>query len=180
MARSPKLYKKLVRRRGSLGSHVSLWLAADHVLLVEANLMTERYQRFWLKDIQGFMTGPSSESRWVTGISLLLILFFAMLALTLGSDAGVVFTVLACVVAPFLLYGLLLGRTCRFYVITAVQRTQWTNVARRGQVRKLLARLEPLIAEAQSDVFAAASPSEVVVDPVGGPPPIPVAGSEPR
>ncbi len=150
MARNPKLYQKLVRRRGGVGTYFSLWLASDHVLQVEANMMTERYQRVWLRDVQGFFVRPSREARWVTGVSLGLIVLFGGLAM-LGSGGGVVFGVLGSLAVLVLLYGLFLARNCHFHVVTAVQRTEWTNVARRRQARKLIARLEPLIRDAQRD-----------------------------
>jgi hypothetical protein len=150
MARIPRLYQKLVGWRGSVGSRFSLWLGEGHVLLAEANMMTERYQRVRLSDIQGFLVRPSLEARWVTAVGAGLVLLFAVLASTLSNrEISVMFWVFAAMSAPILLYGLLGARTCRFYVVTAVQRTEWPNVARRRKARKLLARLEPLIREIQ-------------------------------
>jgi hypothetical protein len=148
MARTPKLYQKLVRRRGGVGTYFSLWLASDHVLLVEANMMTERYQRVWLRDVQGFFVRPSAAAKWVTRISLAVLSAFVFLAV-LGGSTREVFLVFAGLTVPVVLYGLFLARNCHFHVVTAVQRAEWPNVARRGQARKLLARLEPLIREAQ-------------------------------
>ena len=150
MARIPRLYQKLVGWRGSVGSRFSLWLGEGHVLLAEANMMTERYQRVWLRDIQGFLVRPSREARWVTAVGAGLVVLFAVLANTLSNrEISVMFWVFAAMSAPILLYGLVSARTCRFYVVTAVQRTEWPNVARRRKARKLLARLEPLIREIQ-------------------------------
>lgn len=164
MARSPKLYKKLFRRRGGLGSYVSLWLAQDHVLLVEANMVTERYQRFALADIQGFFVGRSNESRWIFGVGVVLLLSFGVLSAVFNQGHSMVFIVLAGLMIPVVLYGLFLGRTSRLYVITAVQRTQWPNVARHRQVKKLLARLEPLIRAAQQDEGLRSSVSDAGAD----------------
>lgn len=162
MARKPRIYQKLVRRRGGIGTYCSLWLASDHVLLVEANMMTERYQRVWFRDVQGFFVRPSSQSRWVTGIGLFFVLLFAGLAATIKADPAVLvfFSALSALVVIF---GLLGARTCYFNVVTAVQGTEWPNVARRRQARKLIARLEPLIREAQRNEAAPpADPSQPV------------------
>ena len=161
MARKPKLYQKLVRRRGGIGTYFSLWLAPDHVLQVEANMITERYQRVWLRDVQGFFVRPSRESRLVTLVSLVFLLLFGGL-IFLGGNAAVVFSICAGLAGMVLLYGLLFARTCHFHVITAVQRTEWVNVARRRQARKLLARLEPLVREAQRDDISSGSPDAAV------------------
>lgn len=149
MVRPPKLYKKLVRRRGGLGSHGSLWLASDHVLLVEGNLFTERYQRIYFRDVQGLFMHPSAQSKWMVIVSLALIVLFGGL-MALGGGAVPVFGVFLGLTVPVLLYGLFLGRTCHFHVVTAVQRAKWPNVARYGQARKLIARISPLIREAQA------------------------------
>ncbi len=149
MARKPKIYQKLARRRGGVGTYVSLWLASDHVLQVEANMMTESYQRVWLRDVQGLFVRPSRESRWATGLSLGLLALFVALALMTGEAMAPVYWVFSGLSVIVLLYGLIFARTCHFHVVTAVRRTEWSNVARWRQARKLIARLEPLIREAQ-------------------------------
>lgn len=180
MARTPRIYTKLVGWRGSIGSRFSLWLGPDHVLLVEANMMTERYQRVWLRDLQGFLVRPSREARWAIGVGAGLVLLFGVLALTIEVAAPVFWTF--CVISVIiLLFGLIGARTCHFYAVTAVQRTEWPNVARRRQVRKVLARLDPLIREAQRDVGAIAPVVSVVEEPLSSspsdsplsPPPVP-------
>ncbi len=149
MARKPRLYQKLARRRGGVGSHVSLWLARDHILQVESSLFTESYQRVWLRDVQGLFTRPSREAKWVTGISLVFVLLFGLMML--GGGAMVpVFGVLTGLAGLVLLHGIFFARNCHTYAVTAVQRAEWGNVARRRQARKVIARLEPLIREAQA------------------------------
>jgi hypothetical protein len=151
MKPTPIVYEKLRGWRGSVGSRFSLWLGADHVLLVEANMMTERYQRVWLRDVQGFLVRPSREARWAVGVGAGLVLIFGALALLLGDDLAPVFWTLLGLSSPVLLFGLISARTHHFYAVTAVQRTEWPNVARRRHVRKVLARLEPLVREAQRE-----------------------------
>ena len=92
MAASSRVYKKLLGWRGSIGSRFSLWVGPDHVLLVEANMMTERYQRVWFRDLQGFLVRPSNEARWATGIGAALVLLFGVLAM-MTDDAAPVFWV---------------------------------------------------------------------------------------
>jgi len=154
MARKSRLYKKLVRRRGGVGTYFSLWLATDHVLQIEATLMTEQYQRVWLRDVQGFFIRPSRQARRVTWVSLGLALLFGGMIL-LGDTAAVVFSILTGLATMVLLYGLFFARDCHFHVVTAVQKSEWVNVARRRQARKLLARLVPMIHESQREEAAA-------------------------
>lgn len=156
MSTVPIVYEKLRGWRGSIGSRFSLWLGPDHVLLVEANMVTERYQRVWLRDLQGFLVRPSKEARWAVGTGAGLVLLFGALALASDEQAAVFWTLLG-LSTPVLLFGLISARTHHFYAVTAVQRTEWPNVARRRHVRKVLARLEPLVREAQREEASAAS-----------------------
>lgn len=154
MARKPKLYQKLARRRGGVGTYYSLWLAPDHVLQVEANMMTERYQRVRLQDIQGFFVTPSRQAFWVTVISLIVLTGSVGLIVFNDGPAQVGFIALGIPALLMLLYGLFLARNCHFHVLTAVQRANWRNIARRRQAKKLIARLSPLIHEAQRGELA--------------------------
>lgn len=150
MARSPRLYEKLLGWRGGIGSRFSLWLGADHVLLVEANMMTERYQRVWLRDLQGFFVRPCRQARWITIVSLgFILLFGGLAAVASDEEATIILLVFLGLTVPVLLYGLFGARTHYFYAVTAVQRAEWPNIARRRHVRRVLGRLEPLIREAQ-------------------------------
>jgi hypothetical protein len=165
MAAPTSTYQKLVGNRGTIGSRFSLWLGEDHVLLVEGNIMTERYQRVWFRDLQAFLVRPSRQARWVTIVGLALVVLFGGLAAVSVESAVPVFVTLLVLSLPILLYGLFLARTHYFYAVTAVQRTEWPNVARQRHIRKVLARLEPLVRAAQ----AASADS---------PPPPPVVGPE--
>lgn len=174
MAATPRIYKKLIGWRGSIGSRFSLWLGPDHVLLVEANMMTERYQRVWLRDLQGFLVRPSREARWATGIGAGLVLLFGVLALA-TNDAAPVFWVLFTLCLPILIFGLVGARTCHLYAVTAVQRSEWPNVARKRHVKKIFARLDPLVREAQRADAAAAMPPSIPPPGSGQPPAGPAA-----
>jgi hypothetical protein len=166
----PLVYQKLVGWRGGVGSRFSLWLRPDHVLLVEANMMTERYQRVWLRDLQGFLVRPSREAVWAVCVGAGLVLLFGVIALvSAGSTAAVCWTLTA-MSASVLLFGLISARTHHFYAVTAVQRTEWPNVARRRHVRKVLARLEPLVREAQREEMLAAAGELKGTNGVGGEP----------
>lgn len=159
MASAPKLYKKLVGSRGGVVTRTSLWIASDHVLYVEGSLFSERYQRVYLRDVQGFFIRPSSQWKWVSGIGGgLTVLFGGLLALK--TNIVEVLFVFLCLSALVLLFGLFLARTCHFHFVTAVQRGEWANVARYRSARRLVARISPLIGEAQ------ASSSEGVSVPV--------------
>lgn len=150
MSKDPISYAKLVGTRGSLVGRYSLWLGPDHVLLVEANLISERYQRVWLRDVQGFFVRSSRQARWSTGVGLGLLVMFGFLGAVLDGGESTFFMVLGALAIPLLINGLFFARTHHFYAVTAVQRAEWPNVARDRHVRKVLGRLEPLIRAAQA------------------------------
>jgi fatty acid desaturase len=147
-------YQKLVRGgSGNLAGRNSLWLADDHVLLVETSFMTERYQRAWLRDIQGFFIRPSRQAKITTIIGLGLSALFAGLTALGGGLIGLSVTMLV-VSIVVVLAGIFAGRNCHFYAVTAVQRREWSNVTRRRAAHRLIAKLTPLIEAAQRDVSA--------------------------
>lgn len=119
-------------------------------------MVTEQYQRVWLRDVQGFFIRPSRQSQWITRVSLGFLLLFCALIL-LGDTAAVVFSIFTGLAALVLIYGMFFARNCHFHVVTAVQKSEWVNVARHRQARKLLARLVPMIHAAQREESTARS-----------------------
>src|SRR6185369_11582555 len=64
MARQSKPYTRLTRNASGLGVVTSLWLAADHLVLVRSTGYTENYSRLQLRDIKGFFTTKSERRLW--------------------------------------------------------------------------------------------------------------------
>jgi hypothetical protein len=54
----------------------------------------------------------------------------------------------------FIVWNTLLGPSCKAYVVTGVQTAQLPSLVRRRKARKVLARLQPLIAALQADMTA--------------------------
>lgn len=161
MSKKPRNYARLTRARGGVGTYSSLWLAEDHLLQVVSSGFHERYQRFFLRDIKGFLVSPSRMKRnWLIFWGAVFGLFLAILLLA-GSDADARFglsfpTGFAFIFALLVLF---FGRNRRVYVVTGVQTTELTSLARRVQVQKVLGRLQPLIETAQADLAAVRPPS---------------------
>lgn len=176
MARRPRLYQKLARARGVIAIRSSLWLAADHVLLVEESFIHERYQRVWLRDVQGFFLRSSRQATLVMTISAICTALFGGLSFLEG-EAGIFFRVLLALSFLVLLYGVFFARNCHLYVLTAVQRGEWRPVALRRQARKVLARLDPLIREAQRELAVSSAPAGVAVGAATTSEPTPVASA---
>src|SRR5262245_127100 len=64
----------------------SLWLGGDHLLVVESNGYSEKYRRFYFKDIQA-LTICKTRTTMVRVIGVgVLALFFALLALAMRDE----------------------------------------------------------------------------------------------
>jgi hypothetical protein len=148
-----------LRQRGGLAivsSHRSnLWLGKDHLLGVETEGYTESYKRFYFQDIQSITLRKTGRG-WVLAIVTgLLTGFFAFVAAAVDpAEAKWVFGIIAGVCAiPFLL-NFLYGPTCACELRTAVQTEEIPSLGRIRRARKVIARLRPLIADAQGRITA--------------------------
>ena len=168
-------YRKLPGRGLGFGGLGRLWVAEDHVLEVESLLFHERYRRFFLKDIAAIVV-RRSKARLYWNIAHG-VLGFGGAALAGGlwwggtfvkeQEPRVTLWVFAGMIAPFALFFLLLflinsllGPTCRCHLQTTA--AGWHPLAaptRLRAVRRMLARLTPLIEAAQK---APAPPPEAV------------------
>ena len=134
----------------------SLWLGADHLLAVDSNGYTETYKRFYLRDIQAFtftLTKRRLVWNWIlgtaTGICLLGWVVDLLSARPVTSAAIITGSIVTAIFAvPFLLNNLL-GPTCKCCLKTAVQTEELPPLKRLLRARKVVARLRPLIGQAQ-------------------------------
>lgn len=173
MAKPSRLYSRLTRAAPGIASYTSLWLASDHVLQVNSAGYHESYQRFYLRDIQGFLISPSSRGLYLN------IIAGAACAISGVPLVYLLATGRSPALAPFLLVPALLvlvinlvkGRTCRVDVITAVQTVRLRSLRRRRRTDTVLRRLQPLITAAQADLAPAAPPAPA--SPAAEPPPVP-------
>jgi hypothetical protein len=160
MAAKPKEYRRLPgsgQRKQGLVAFVSirsrLWLGKDHILAIDSMRFSEDYKRFYFRDIQAVIIRKTHSGRIQN-------LVFGVLALPpLGfcfaqSDRGGVIAclVIAGVFLACLLLNLLFGPTCHCDLQTAVQTERLPSLGRLWRARKVLARLRPLIAEAQGQL----------------------------
>jgi hypothetical protein len=146
-------YRKLPGKRRGLFKRSSVWLAPDHILLIEGSRIRETYKRIYLRDIQGLIIMKRPRFL-IQAPTLLISLAFVIaplvwlpaawraaywLSAALLLAAGLVYLY----VAAFF-YG------CRFYLATAVGNVFAPSVFRIWQARRFSERVRPLILEAQS------------------------------
>jgi hypothetical protein len=154
MPKTPRIYEQLTRPATSVGSYRTLWFANDHLLLVNSTGYSEDYRRIQFSDIKGFFVIPS-DRRLLWYVPWIIVALFSGVFLinTLSSShkpyfSGAIFAVSL----VFIAWNYLLGPTCLAYVVTGVQTAQLPSLVRRRKARKVLARLQPLVAALQADI----------------------------
>jgi hypothetical protein len=151
-----KLYRRLPGAASSLASYYRLYLGPDHLLQVEFAGFSEKYRRFYYRDIQAVLVQQTPLRRslgWLLGVPLLLCLGAWPLALAAsGIDLVGVIVVVSVATAtfgiPFVL-NLAAGPTCTCHVRTAVQFERLQAIRRLRTARRLIEQLKPAILEAQ-------------------------------
>lgn len=150
-------YKRLTgtrQRRGfAASSRSSLWLGNDHVLLVITDGFTERYKRFYFRDIQAIVVRKTHRIALIAALMGILTVVFAGIAIMV-EDLGfrIFFGIIAVLFFIPFLVNLLLGDTCDCQLQTAVQTEQLPSVSRVRRARKLWDRLRPEILAAQESM----------------------------
>ena len=139
------------RMTSTLWGRFSLWRAPDHLLLVMNYACVEQYRRLFLSDIAA-VTVRRTPAFEITNLVLLLslaaltfpFLYYSELALRifLGIMLGTVLL--------FLLINLVLGPTCRLWIVTSLGEVAIPSVRRLWTARRLLRALRPLVEAAQA------------------------------
>lgn len=154
MATADKVYRPLARSAIGIASFGSLWLAADHLVIVRSTGYTESYARLLLREVQGFFVVKTDRRMWWS-------LWWGAVALVSGIVAGVTYNNDDTPVASVIIFSLglvmliwneVLGSSVRVLVVTGVQTVPLPSLVRRKKARRVLSRLQPLIEAAQADL----------------------------
>jgi hypothetical protein len=159
MAATEKEYMRLPgsgRRRQGLISAVSirsrLWLGKDHLLSVDSQYYSEDYKRFYFRDVQAVIIRKTRNGA-IGNVILGFLLAAGVLGFISTSGGPAIFWA---IFAGFWIFGLLLntafGPTCVSHLRTAVQTDELPSLKRLRRAQKVLARLRPLIAQAQGEI----------------------------
>lgn len=139
-----------------------LWLAEDHLLAVDYTIASEEYRRFYFRDIEAFIIRQTASRQiwnWILAVLLLLTAGPFFLGWRSTGSGGLLIAALS--FAAFWLLCLVVnsarGATCQTHIRTAAQTEQLPSLGRLPVARRVLARLQPLIVEAQG----AATPEEL-------------------
>jgi hypothetical protein len=159
-------YKRLTRARArsafavAFMSRSSLWLGGDHLLGVDSNGYTETYKRFYFRDIQAVMIRETNRRTIWNGVLLvpIVICFAGLMASLFSPQRNIVVIITWSIFAsvfllPFVINNLL-GTSCSCQLRTAVQVEELPSLCRVRQARKILEKIQPLIAAAQGRLTA--------------------------
>ena len=169
-------YRKLPGRGLGWSGFARIWIAEDHLLEVNSLLVSERYRRFFLRDISALVIRRTKVWLAWNIVHGVLGLGGALLAgglwwgsATADQGAREVLQVFAVMTSPFAAFflvlffiNLFLGPTCLCHLQTTT--AGWHVLAaptRLGPARRFLARLTPLIEAAQ----AAPAPPPLATEP---------------
>ena len=153
-----KEYRRLTRPRlrykgvARATTRSSLWLGKDHVLSIEATNFTERYRRFYFRDIQAILIRRTKRRmtwNWILLVLLIPALFVANAARTAGGGPQILAAMFLLIVVVPLIFNNVLGPTCAVYFRTAVQIEEVPSLSRIRRSRKTIERLRPLITAVQ-------------------------------
>ena len=159
MANPPLPYRRIPGRGSGVISFVTLWEGDTHLLQVTSWPAGESYRRFFFADIQALILRHTAR-RMVLNIILGVFILLSLLpmALRVRDEATLITSgVIGACCLIFLLVNSLLGPTCVLQIQTAIQCEKLATVRRQRDARKLLARLQPLIAAAQPQPAAEAT-----------------------
>lgn len=149
-----KPYRKIRAASGSgLVAQNSLWVGADHLLAVANTHGMENYKRYYFAEIQALVAHRTTAWRmgnFLLGLVAALLLVPGVISHVQGeAEAAVTLFVLGGVVFVVFAWHLLEGPTAKLFVQTATSYDRLEGVSRWRRARKVIARIEPIVREAQ-------------------------------
>ena len=148
---SAQTYKRLPGRSRQFLFHSTLWEGSDHILLVHTHGITESYRRFFYRDIQAVVF-CQTKSGFIMSIVLgILAVISGVPAFFVPLEGAVALGILAALFIFLAAFNHLRGPTCLCTIRTAVQTQELPSLNRTRIARKVLARLQPVIAAAQRE-----------------------------
>jgi hypothetical protein len=159
---TPKLkYRRLPGTGMAVARRSTLWLGDDHLLVIRSSGYSEDYKRFYFRDIQAFVIRRTDSGRVVNAVFGVLAVPPLIAALTTSGGWLVFWFIVTAFFLLLLLLNTLYGPTCVTHLRTAVQTEELASLGRLPRARKVLARLRPLIAQAQGELNPAVIPARM-------------------
>ena len=156
-------YRRLPGTGKSAVHYIRLYEGPDHLLQITTSGYHETYKRFYYRDIQAVVL-RKTDRWWLWGLILGVPGVLAVLiGLLLGGGGGILLGLVGTILFFVAGLGFAGGPSCEGFIRTAVQTERLLSVGRLRRARKILARLQPLIAAAQGPLSAEALARPAVV-----------------
>ncbi|MCD4819928.1 MAG: hypothetical protein K8S23_14690 [Candidatus Cloacimonetes bacterium] len=131
----------------------SLWLTNGYLLYIEVVFVTEKYKRYYPKDIKAIQYKKNSRFFiWNIVWGSILFLFGIFILITLHSNAIIFWIIMFLLISIKLIHHLSLGKTCDFYIITEVSTEKIKAISHFRKVEKFIKLIVPLIFDAQKEL----------------------------
>ncbi len=155
----PSAYTKLTRRHRTIGGYTQLWLASDHILLLNNSRIAEEYKRFALSDIQSIVVTRLPPQIVLQIVMIVAALAWMALWFTVDSHFGKwTFLVTGVLALLIPVIDIARGPRCRCYLNTRVTSERLSPVSRMSIAHKVLPILRPMIEAVQGTLPANAQP----------------------
>lgn len=135
---------RLLSRSSSFATYYTLHMENDHLLSTEG-YYSNRYRRFFFKDIQAIFIRKTSTNTWQCAISFIALGFIAVAFLAGGEGIKIATGILGFPFLLFLIVNLIKGPTCECRIKTAVQFERIEPLNRVRKARKVIHRILPQI-----------------------------------
>ena len=153
-------YKKFSGKKRNFIGIDRIWIGPDHLLMVESTGISEKYKRFFFKDIQAIRLLKTKTTLY----SLIFVSSLFLLTAALGvwswngtSQELVIFPALICLVLLYYLIRLFIqGPSCECWIYSSVQKEKIKPVTKVKTGKKLLGLLVPKIEALQGTLSAEA------------------------
>jgi hypothetical protein len=153
MAKKQREYRRLPGKGSSfLIGIATLWLGTDHLLSIDSKRVSEDYKRFYYRDIQGIITRKTVVGKVQNVFLGLFFGLFGLVCLPAEGGASIFFGILAGMFLLVLLINCWRGPTCVCHIQTGVQTDKLPSLKRLKTARKAMARLRPMIEQAQGRI----------------------------
>lgn len=155
MSKNSKItYKRLPGRvlRGLILGNHTLWMAGDHILSVDNRGFSESYKRFYFRDIQAITIQQTNRGKIWNSIWVILAGLSALAALESERDDVLPWLIMTGIFVVLLIINWARGPTCRYDIITAVQRETIPSLSRMRTAEKVTRTLRRLIKKTQGEI----------------------------
>jgi hypothetical protein len=162
-------YRRLTSKTRSVGGYSQLWLADDHLLVIDSSRFNENYRRFRLADIRAISVTDGPNLVVFQVLAGLAAIGWGMLALAVNAIAAKwFFGISGGLLLLLALADVARGPRCRCLLYTAVSQQRLRAVSRQTTARSFLAALTPAIEGVQGTL--AAQDIEAGADSAAAPP----------